>query len=217
MDLSIVLATRNEGKIREMRAILSDLVVTVFESGDFPPFPEPPEEGETFFENALVKAKAVHRATGVAALADDSGIEVEALGGAPGVRSARYGGEGLSDALRCARLLEALAGVVEEKRAARFHCVSVLYPAPGSKRRGIVTEGFLYGRIARSPRGSNGFGYDPVFYVPELGKTVAEMEAGEKNSMSHRFRALLEMKHVLAREYGVMLKNPGLGDGSGAR
>lgn len=209
MSVSIVLATRNAGKIREMRAILSDLDVELLELRDFPPFPEPPEEGETFFENALEKAKAVHRATGVAALADDSGIEVDALRGGPGVRSARYGGPGLSNAGRCAKLLEAIREVPGEKRGARFHCVAVLYPAPGAKRKGIVTEGFFYGRIAEAPRGANGFGYDPIFYVPELAKTVAEMGAAEKNSMSHRFRALLEMKYVLEREYGVHFRDSG--------
>jgi len=209
MSLSIILATRNAGKVREMRAILSDLDIELHDTRDVPSFPEPPEEGETFFDNALSKAKAAHRATGLAALADDSGIEVEALGGAPGVRSARYGGAGLTDADRCAKLLEALRGVPEERRGARFHCVAVLYPAPGARRKGIATEGFLYGRIAAAPRGANGFGYDPVFHVPELGKTVAEMEADEKNSLSHRFRALLEMKFMLEREYGVRFKASG--------
>ena len=209
MSLSILLATRNAGKIREMRAILSDLDVELLDTRDVPAFPEPLEEGETFFDNALSKAKAVHRATGFAALADDSGIEVDALHGAPGVRSARYGGAGLSDGDRCAKLLEALDGVPEEQRGARFHCVAVLYPAPGARRKGIVTEGFLYGRIAKAPRGSSGFGYDPVFYVPERGKTVAEMDAEEKNSLSHRFRALLEMKFVLEREHGVKFKASG--------
>jgi XTP/dITP diphosphohydrolase len=212
LSLSIVLATRNAGKIREMRAILSDLDVAILDSRDFAPFPEPLEEGETFFDNAVSKAKAVHRATGLAALADDSGIEVDALQGAPGVRSARYGGAGLSDGDRCAMLLEALRGVPEEKRGAHFHCVAVLYPAPGAQRKGIVTEGFLYGKIAGAPRGSSGFGYDPVFYVPERGKTVAEMDAEEKDSLSHRYRALLEMKFVLEREFGVKFRDSGTQD-----
>jgi XTP/dITP diphosphohydrolase len=209
LSLSIVLATRNAGKIGEIRAILSNLDVVLLDSGDFPPFPEPSEEGATFFENAFAKAKAVHKATGLPALADDSGIEVDALDGAPGVRSARYGGAGLADSDRCARLLEALKGVPEGKRGARFCCVAVLYPAPRSKRKGIVTEGFLYGEIAEEPRGQNGFGYDPIFLVPERGKTVAQMNVEEKNSLSHRFRALLEMKFVLEREYNVNFKKSG--------
>ncbi len=209
MSISIVLATRNAGKIREIRAILRDLDAELLDTRDFPPIPEPSEGGTTFFANALSKAKAVHRATGFPALADDSGIEVDALDGAPGVRSARYGGAGHSDGDRCAKLLEALRGVPEEKRGARFHCVAVLYPAPGAKRKGIVTEGFLYGAIAEVPRGRNGFGYDPVFYVPERGKSVAEMDPEEKNHLSHRFRAFLEMKFVLERECGVNFKNSG--------
>ena len=203
MSLGIVLATRNAGKIREIRTILAGLDVELLDVGSFPPFPEPVEDGDTFLANALAKAKAVHRATGRPALADDSGIEVDALAGAPGVRSARYGGAGLDDAGRCAKLLEALRGVDEERRGAHFRCVAVLYPAPGTKRKAIATEGFLFGRIAGAPRGANGFGYDPVFFVPECGKTVAEMSEMEKNSMSHRYRALNELKYVLEREYGV--------------
>jgi XTP/dITP diphosphohydrolase len=212
--LTIVLATKNAGKIREMRDILADLDVELLDWRDVPAFPETAEDGETFLENALAKAKAVHGATGLPALADDSGIEVEALGGAPGVRSARYGGAGLSDADRCARMLRELAGAPEEKRGARFRCVAVLYPAPGTHGEGVTTEGFLYGRIADAPRGRNGFGYDPVFLVPERGKTVAEMDAAEKNSISHRYRALVEMKFMLARECGVALGPPAGGKAS---
>jgi XTP/dITP diphosphohydrolase len=203
--LSIVLATKNAGKIREMRSILSDLDATILDWSAVPSFPETEESAQTFLENALAKAKAVHAATGLPALADDSGLEVEALGGAPGVRSARYGGPGLSDADRCAKLLRELEGVSAERRGARFRCVAVLYPAPGSLDRGLSTEGFLHGIIAEAPRGANGFGYDPVFLVPERSKTVAEMDAEEKNSISHRYRALVEMKYLLSREYGIAL------------
>jgi XTP/dITP diphosphohydrolase len=203
MSLQIVLATRNRGKIREIRTILAGLDVELLDSLDFPPFAEPAEEGETFLENALAKAKAVHRATGCPSLADDSGLEVDALGGFPGVRSARYGGPGLDDGGRCAKLLEELAGVRDEDRGARFRCAAVLYPAPGAARKGLAAEGFLYGRIAGSPRGSCGFGYDPVFLVPERGMTLAEMDPGEKNAMSHRYRAFVEMKHMLIRDCGV--------------
>jgi XTP/dITP diphosphohydrolase len=205
VSLSIVLATRNAGKIREIRAILAGLDVVLVDSNDFPPFPEPEENGSTFLENAFMKANAVHRATGLSALADDSGIEVDALGGGPGVRSARFGGAGLTDAERCAKLLEALTGVPADLRGANFRCVAVLYPAPGTADRGLATEGLLYGRIAEAPRGAGGFGYDPVFLVPECGMTVAEMDISRKNSMSHRYRALLEMKHVLIRDYGIVV------------
>jgi XTP/dITP diphosphohydrolase len=203
VTLEIVLATRNAGKIREIRSILAGLDAILRDASDFPPFPEPAEDGETFLANALAKARSVHRATGLTALADDSGIEVEALDGAPGVRSARYGGPGATDADRCAKLLEALRGVPDERRGARFRCVAALYPAPGSRRGGLVAEGFLYGRIAETPRGENGFGYDPVFLIPERGLTAAEMTPAEKNAISHRYRALLEMKHLLMREHGV--------------
>ena len=206
MSLKIVLASRNPGKIREIRAILAGLDIELLDSLDFPPFAEPAENGDTFLENAVAKAKEVHRATGLPSLADDSGLEVDALGGAPGVRSARYGGPGLTDDGRCAKLLDELAGVRDEERGARFHCAAVLYPSPGASRKGLAAEGFLYGRIARAPRGSNGFGYDPVFLVPERGMTLAEMDAGEKNAMSHRYRAFIELKHTLMRDCGVAAK-----------
>jgi XTP/dITP diphosphohydrolase len=206
MSLRIVLATRNPGKIREIRGILAGLDVELLDVSGFPSYVEPAEVGDTFVENALAKAKAAHRATGLPALADDSGLEVDALGGAPGVRSARYGGPGLTDEDRSARLLGELAGVREEDRGARFRCAAVLYPAPGAARKGIATEGFLYGRIAQRPRGGNGFGYDPVFLVPERGITLAEMEPGEKNATSHRYRALIELKAMLVRDCGVAAK-----------
>lgn len=206
MSLSIVLATRNAGKIREIRTILAGLDAALLDSSAFPPFPEPAEDGSTFLENALAKAKAVHHATGMSALADDSGIEVDALGGEPGVRSARYGGAGLDDAGRCAKLIEALRGVPEDRRGANFRCVAVLYPAPGASAKALATEGLLYGRIAEAPRGTGGFGYDPVFLVPECGMTVAEMDPARKNAISHRYRALLEMKHILVREYGIPMR-----------
>jgi XTP/dITP diphosphohydrolase len=193
--MKIALATRNEGKIRELRNIFSDSDVEII---DLPAVKEIPERGDTFVENALAKAKAVHEATGLPALADDSGIEVEALDGAPGVRSARYGGEGLNDAERSQKLLEELRAVPEGRRAARFRCVMVLYPAPGTLDEALVTEGLFHGIIAREPAGDNGFGYDPVFFVPERGMTVAEMSPEEKNSMSHRYRAAVEMKWLLA-------------------
>ena len=197
--MKIILATRNEGKIREMKSILADLDIELLDYRDVPPMEQPPEDGETFLENALAKAKAVHAATGLPALADDSGIEVEALEGGPGVRSARYGGEGLSDIERSRMLLEELEGVPEENRGARFRCVMVLYPAPGTTDEALVTEGIFHGRIAARTSGNNGFGYDPVFFVPERGVTVAEMKEEEKNRTSHRYRAGVEMKYLLMR------------------
>ena len=228
--LRIFLATRNQGKLREIRSIFSGVDVELVAPDEVTSYPEPAEDGETFLENALAKARAAFDATGMSALADDSGIEVEALDGRPGVHSARYGGEGLSDGDRSLRLLGELAGVPEERRAARFHCTMVLYPRPGEvgdrppagghqptgheplavKRppagEYLATEGYLHGRIAARPAGSNGFGYDPVFLLPNRGLTVAQLVPEEKNEISHRYRALVEMKWLLVRECGVPLK-----------
>ncbi|MBN1165293.1 MAG: RdgB/HAM1 family non-canonical purine NTP pyrophosphatase [Candidatus Krumholzibacteriota bacterium] len=206
MGLKIVLATRNRGKIREIRKIISDIDVELLGLDEFPPFPQPEENGATFLENALLKAKAAHRVTGLPTLSDDSGLEVEALGGGPGVFSARYGGSSLSDGDRYRKLLEELEGVPEEKRGARFRCVMVIYPRPGKKTGALITEGILEGRISIKPAGRSGFGYDPVFLVPEAGKTAAQMSLEEKNRISHRYRALVEMKALLIREYGLSLK-----------
>ena len=197
--MRIVVASHNAGKIAEISGILSGSGIELAGLDDFAPYPEPEENGETFLENAMIKARAAHEATGLPALADDSGIVVDALGGAPGVRSARYGGEGLDDSKRYARLLEALEGTPDKERTARFRCVMVLYPAPGSDCDALVTEGIFEGLIALEPAGENGFGYDPVFYAPEAGKTAAEMEPAEKNRVSHRYRALVEMKAMLDR------------------
>jgi XTP/dITP diphosphohydrolase len=195
--LRLLLATRNRGKIAEIGAILSGAPVEIVSAGEVPRWPEPAETGETFLENALIKARAAHEATGLAALADDSGLEVAALGGDPGVTSARYGGEGLDDRARAARLLEALEGVPEAERGARFRCVMVLFPAPGRPGKALVTEGILEGRIAAAASGENGFGYDPVFVPHGETRTLAEMGAGEKNAISHRYRALEEMRALL--------------------
>lgn len=208
--MRIVLATGNRGKIREIRDILSGLDLAILSAEDFEDFPRPPETGKTFLENALIKAKAVYRHTSIPALADDSGIEVDFLNGRPGIESARYGGEGISDEERYLRLLEEMGEVPDEKRGARFRCVMALYPAralaekmPGmgipepGKDGALVTEGYLYGRIAREPSGEGGFGYDPVFYIPQEGRTAAELSPERKNSISHRYRALVEMKNIL--------------------
>jgi len=197
--MRIVIASHNAGKIAEISGILSGSGIELAGLDDFPAYPEPEETGATFLENAMIKARAAHEATGLPALADDSGIEVDALGGEPGIRSARYGGEGLSDAERYKKLLEELEGKSGEERSARFKCVMVLYPAPKSDGDALVSEGILEGRIADEPEGENGFGYDPVFYVPGAGKTAAEMDRSEKNSISHRYRALVEMKAMLER------------------
>lgn len=154
----------------------------------------PPETGATYAENALIKARAAARLTGALCLGDDSGLEVDALGGAPGLFSARYGGPGLDDAGRCARLLEALRDVPDAARTARFRCV-VAVVDPGRAER--VVEGVAEGRIARAPSGAGGFGYDPIFVFPPLGRTFAELTDAEKSGVSHRGRALREARRVL--------------------
>lgn len=158
----------------------------------------PAETGATYRDNALLKARAAARLTGLPALADDSGLEVDALGGAPGLFSARYGGPGLDDAGRCARLLAALRGVPEGRRTARFRCVIALVDPRGGEH---VVEGVAEGRIAEAPRGGGGFGYDPVFYYPPLGRTFAELTDTEKAEVSHRGRAARALRQLLAGCY----------------
>ncbi len=185
-----IFATRNRGKLREAAAILGGSVelIGAEEAG----LPEVEETGETFDENASLKAEAAAAATGLPSLADDSGLCVDALGGQPGVRSARYGGPGIEagsagDAERRRRLLEALREVPDERRTARFVCVVAL-AAPGVPTR--LARGVCEGRIAREERGAGGFGYDPVFVPAGHDRTFAELPAETKNRLSHRARAL---------------------------
>ncbi|WP_022852429.1 XTP/dITP diphosphatase [Thermodesulfatator atlanticus] len=192
--ITLVLATRNSGKIKEIKALLADLPVEVKSVGDFPQAPEVEETGKTFFENAFKKAKEVAEATGELCLADDSGIEVDALGGAPGVYSARFAGEDATDEANIAKLLKELEGIPPEKRSARFKCVMVVYHPSG---KWFKAEGVWEGQITEEPKGNLGFGYDPVFLVPELGKTAAELTLEEKNKLSHRGKALAELKEKL--------------------
>jgi len=194
--INLVVATKNPGKIREIRALLEGLGYRILSLEDFPQFPPVEERGETFLENALEKARAAARYTGEMALADDSGLEVEALGGAPGVRSARFGGQGLTDADRNRLLLEKLRGVPMEERKARFRCVMALV-TPGGEE--YVVEGTCEGYIAMEPLGDHGFGYDPVFYLPRYGKTMAQLPPEEKNRISHRAKALAGIREVLER------------------
>ncbi len=185
--LQLVAATRNSGKLREISDLLSRLDVTVRALGDYPGAPEPEETGATFFENAVIKAVAAASYTGEVAVADDSGLVVDALGGAPGVMSARYGGNGASDQGRYEKLLAEMEHVPDADRTARFVCVVAVASPDGSVSS---SEGVVEGAIARAPRGTGGFGYDPVFLIPELGLTFGELPAVAKNGMSHRARAL---------------------------
>jgi len=185
----LVVATGNMGKMREFQRILPFYDIQSMHEAGFSG--EIEENGETFEENALIKARAVWKATGKAAIADDSGLTVDALGGAPGIYSARYAGETASDEERVEKLLSALRDVPEEKRGAAFVSV-IAYITPEGEE--LVFRGECQGKIDFSPKGENGFGYDPVFLVPETGKTFAEMDAEEKNKMSHRGKALALFK-----------------------
>ncbi|GBD24151.1 dITP/XTP pyrophosphatase [bacterium HR29] len=184
----LVLATNNPGKVAELRRLLVGTGYEVVTPSELGVAFEVDETGATYFENAAAKARAAARAAGCLALADDSGIEVDALGGRPGVQSARYGGEGLDDRGRVELLLRELEGVPDGKRTARFRAVVVIAAPDG---RILQTfEGIAEGSIAREPRGAGGFGYDPVFTVRGLGKTMAELTPEEKDAVSHRGQAV---------------------------
>jgi len=186
---TLVIATKNSNKIKELKALTKNFPVTIKSLADFPPIPEVIEDGRSFDDNAYKKASFTARVLGLPALADDSGLCVEALGGAPGIYSARYGGPGLTDAQRCEKLLTALKG--KKNRAAAFECVISIAVPTGAA---LTYEGRCEGVIAEEPSGENGFGYDPVFYFPEYGKTFAQLSPAEKNRVSHRGKALAEIK-----------------------
>lgn len=187
----LLLASNNPGKLVELQALLRGLPVEVTSRPDLP---EVAETGETFLENAILKACAAATWSGEWALADDSGLEVDALGGAPGVRSRRYAGRDATDAERNARLLARLAKVPDPKRTARFRCVLALMGPDG---RVWTAEGVCEGRITHAPRGEHGFGYDPIFQVAGLDRTMAELTPEEKDRLSHRARALAAMAETL--------------------
>ena len=183
--MKVVLASHNQKKMVEMKAILSQMGMEVLSQAEVGVDLEPEETGTTFEENARIKAQAVMQATGLPAIADDSGLMVDALGGDPGVYSARYGGPGLDDTGRWQLLLKNMAG--ESNRACKF--VSVIccaFPDGGE----VMARGECPGILAQGPSGDGGFGYDPIFYLPQLGKTMAQLTPAEKNQISHRARAL---------------------------
>lgn len=197
----LVLATANAAKARELAALLTGIPYRLRTLADFPGVTLPPEGADSYVENALAKARVVAAASGALALADDSGIEVDALGGAPGVLSARYGGGGLSDAERCAKLLEALKGVTALKRSARYRCVIAIVE-PGGREgtragREATAEGKVDGILVDQPVGTGGFGYDPIFYYPPLDSTFAQLAADEKHTVSHRGIAMARARALL--------------------
>ena len=207
----LVIATANPGKLREFQALLADLAVAPVAQGALG-VTAPEESGTTFAENALLKARHAAAASGAAAIADDSGLEVDALGGAPGIYSARYAREAAGDAAAVgaaavdaaavdaannAKLVAALQGVPFEARRARYRCALVYLDGPGDPAP-LHTQGVWEGYILEAPRGSGGFGYDPYFWLPELGLTAAELEPERKNRLSHRGSALQALRRALA-------------------
>jgi XTP/dITP diphosphohydrolase len=188
----LVVATANPGKAAEYRALLADLGYAIETLADHPGIVLPPEGSTSYTENARAKAQAAVRATGAVALGDDSGLEVEALGGRPGLASARYGGSGLDDAGRVARLLAEVAAAAS--RAARFRCVVAVIAPWGAE---AVVEGVVEGILTTAPRGAGGHGYDPIFLLPEAGRTFAELDPAEKDRSSHRGRAVALARPIL--------------------
>ncbi len=188
MKQTLVLATGNQGKVREMREMLKDFEVEILSLADFGPIPKIIEDGETFDDNAYKKAHQTAKILGLPAIADDSGLVVAALGGRPGVHSARYAGPDATDADNIKKLLAEMEGI-DDRRAA-FECViSIAVPAGPA----LTYEGRCEGEISREPAGDEGFGYDPVFFYPEYNRTFAQCSMEEKNRVSHRGRALAEM------------------------
>ena len=193
---AIVLASNNAGKVREINQLLAPSGISVRPQGELG-IEEADETGLSFVENAIIKARHAAEASGLPAIADDSGLEVDALNGAPGIYSARYAGADADDRANCDKLLAALDGVPEAERGARFQCVMV-YLRHAADPTPLICQGTWEGRILDAPRGENGFGYDPVFYVPEQGRSAAELDAPTKNALSHRGQALQQLVQRLA-------------------
>ncbi len=200
MSRRVVLASNNKGKVREIQALLAALDVEILPQAQFDT-PEIEETGLTFVENAILKARNAAQHAGLPAIADDSGIEVDALNGAPGIYSARYAGVGASDAQNLQKLLSDLRDVPEATRTARFRAL-VVYMRHALDPTPIICQGTWEGRILLAPKGENGFGYDPVFFVPTHGCAAAELDAATKNSLSHRGQALRQLAAALRGQPG---------------
>ena len=194
MIRELVLATRNRHKREELAVLLGDLGITIRTLDKFPDAPDVVEDGDTCEANAIKKARAIAEFTGLPAVADDTGLEVDALGGRPGVYAARYAGEDATYEDNCRKLLQELIDVPRERRAARFLTVAAIALPSGEIR---VAQGTLDGVIAEEASGTLGFGYDPVFLIPELGKTLAQLSADQKNKISHRAKAFTQAKDLL--------------------
>ncbi len=193
----VIFATGNEGKMKEIRLLLADVDVELLSLKDVGLLGDTEESGTTFAENALIKARTIARQVKLAVLADDSGLEIDFLHKEPGIYSARYMGEDTSYHIKNRELLRRLSGVPDELRTARFVCaIAAVFPGG----REWLAEGVMEGRIGYEEKGENGFGYDPIFYIPEYGLTGAELDAEQKNRISHRGKALEEMKNILIAE-----------------
>lgn len=192
----LIAATKNKGKLEEIAQLLAQFPYEVVSMEQIGITDDIEENGSTFEENALIKAESIWKATGEAVIADDSGLEVDCLDGAPGIYSARYAGEGATAAEKNRKLLNALKNVPADKRSARFVCAIAVVLADGTS---LTVRGVCEGYIAAEPAGSNGFGYDPLFYVPEFGLTIAQMDSDTKNGISHRGNALRKVVEELER------------------
>ncbi|MDH3975464.1 MAG: XTP/dITP diphosphatase [Deltaproteobacteria bacterium] len=192
--MDIILATKNKGKVRELERLLADLDINILPMTDFPEVGHIEESGETFEENALIKAREVAKITGHIAMADDSGLAVDALDGRPGVYSARYAGLGAGDEANNRKLIEDLKGVSGDKRSAAFICCMAV---AGPSGKSMTAHGKCEGLIRDVPSGNGGFGYDPLFYVEDYRCTMAELSPDVKNQISHRGRAVAELKKRL--------------------
>lgn len=196
-EKTLILATHNSHKVEELSLALGNLGLVIKTLDEFPQIEEIEETGETLLENAFIKARTVHRLTQLPALADDTGLEVDALLGAPGVYSARYAGENATFEDNVNKMLFELNGVEEENRSAIFRTV-IAFVSAGKEQ---WVDGVIKGNISHKPKGNYGFGYDPIFYVPEKGKTFAEMQHNEKNAISHRGLAVKKMAEFLKKEF----------------
>jgi len=204
MIREVVLATRNRHKAEELVALLGDLGIMIHTLDEFPDAPDVVEDGDTCEANAVKKARVIAEFTGLLAVADDTGLEVDALGGRPGVYAARYAGENATYEDNCQKLLRELTGVPREQRTARFLTVAAIaLPSDGIR----VAQGTLDGVIAEEAAGTLGFGYDPVFLIPELGRTLAQLSTDQKNTISHRAKAFIQVKDLLREMEFEMLES----------
>ncbi|OQX83000.1 non-canonical purine NTP pyrophosphatase [candidate division KSB1 bacterium 4484_87] len=193
--MKLILATKNKDKVREMKELLRDLPLEILSAADFPELPDIEEDGDTLEQNAIKKAKTIYEITGIFSLADDTGLEVDALDGQPGVFSSRFSGENATYDDNVAKLLRMMENVPDDERSARFRTVIAIIGDDFQQ----TTEGICPGVITRERRGDRGFGYDPIFFVPEYDQTFAEMDLELKNKISHRGRALQKAKQILEK------------------